>query len=284
MPRKMTEEEFNALPPEKQKQILDNRRRNQKYADSEKGKEKKAKYYQNNKDYFEERNRNYRENNQDEILSYRKKYYEENKDYVINKSKQYYEENKDDRLGYVKDWAKNNKEKVLKYSKKHRDNNKEKASEYYKKYREENIEKILQRQLNYRINNKEKLIDIHARYRKSNKGIMNSRRGAQKRLHVKKQVDANIINVAQIKFIYSKFSHQCFNCGSDNTLCLDHHYPLSKGYPLIEQNTVILCNSCNTSKGNKLPQNFYTEAKLKQLETFFDIATREEMDQYRKVI
>jgi 5-methylcytosine-specific restriction endonuclease McrA len=101
---------------------------------------------------------------------------------------------------------------------------------------------------------------------------------------MKSKVEPNNLSIKDIKYIYSKFNHSCFNCGSEEKLCLDHHYPLSKGYPLILKNAVLLCGSCNTSKNNKFPQNFYTESKLKQLENFFDIATREEMDLHKKVI
>ena len=68
-----------------------------------------------------------------------------------------------------------------------------------------------------------------------------------------------------IKIIYSRFEYQCFNCGNINNLEIDHHYPLSRGYGLILSNTVLLCRSCNASKHNKMPENFYTPKQLEKL-------------------
>lgn len=55
---------------------------------------------------------------------------------------------------------------------------------------------------------------------------------------------------------------KCFRCGKDIKLCLDHHIPLSKGGQLTPGNVMILCNSCNSRKGNRLPEDFYTEDEL----------------------
>ena len=67
-----------------------------------------------------------------------------------------------------------------------------------------------------------------------------------------------------------RFKNECFNCGSKEELGFDHHLPLSKGYPLksieVGSNVVVLCRKCNEKKGNKLPQDFYSEDKLKELE------------------
>lgn len=62
------------------------------------------------------------------------------------------------------------------------------------------------------------------------------------------------------------FNNTCANCGYTQTLCIDHHYPLSAGNPLTRKNAVILCNSCNASKSNKLPEEFYTTEKLQYIQ------------------
>lgn len=65
--------------------------------------------------------------------------------------------------------------------------------------------------------------------------------------------------------IKNKFNNKCFKCNSENKLALDHHYPLSKGYILTENNCVLLCRKCNSAKGTKNPQEFYNPKELLQL-------------------
>jgi hypothetical protein len=67
------------------------------------------------------------------------------------------------------------------------------------------------------------------------------------------------------KQVYSKFDNQCFNCGSKENLAIDHHVPLSKGKQLTLSNAVILCRSCNSSKKDKMPKDFYSKEQLQEL-------------------
>ena len=62
-------------------------------------------------------------------------------------------------------------------------------------------------------------------------------------------------------------------CKIDSNLTLDHHFPLSKGNALTITNCIILCMSCNSSKGAKNPIDFYTNEEL--LELNFLLKTRE---------
>jgi 5-methylcytosine-specific restriction endonuclease McrA len=270
----MTDEEFNALSPERQKQVLNSRKRNQKYVDSGKAKETKAKYYQNNRDIICENVKNYRLENKDLIKEKSKKFRKDNKEKIANDKKLYYENNKDTLAIKGKLYYQNNKDKILTRSK-----------NYAKLYYINNKNRINERNKKWANNNKYKKYIYYKKFIQTKKGKILKIKIDNKRREAKLKVEnKNILGLAEIKFIYSKFNHKCFNCESDNRLCLDHHYPLSKGYPMILKNTVILCNKCNASKGNKYPNEWYQPAKLKQLETFFDIATKEEMDQYRKVI
>ena len=62
------------------------------------------------------------------------------------------------------------------------------------------------------------------------------------------------------------FNNRCFKCQSYDYLQIDHHYPLSRGYALSCHNAVLLCKFCNSSKGNKNPENFYSSQELCVLE------------------
>jgi len=53
----------------------------------------------------------------------------------------------------------------------------------------------------------------------------------------------------------------CNNCGEEKPL----NYPLSSNNPLELDNAVILCQSCNSKKYKKLPENYYSEKELEKL-------------------
>lgn len=54
-------------------------------------------------------------------------------------------------------------------------------------------------------------------------------------------------------------------------LHVDHHFPLFLGNTLTIKNAVVLCESCNCSKGHKDPSEFYTPDQLKQLSENYKI-------------
>lgn len=91
-----------------------------------------------------------------------------------------------------------------------------------------------------------------------------------KRRERKLQINENYTS-EDIKYTFSLFKNTCFNCGEVENLCIDHHYPLSKGYGLSRDNAVILCRSCNSSKSNKMPEDFYNEEKLSILVNEYEI-------------
>lgn len=84
----------------------------------------------------------------------------------------------------------------------------------------------------------------------------------------RRAIQANVnehYTVQDERYTLDLFSHKCFNCGKIDGLCVDHVYPLSRGFALTRQNACILCNSCNNSKHNKWPENFYSLARLVKL-------------------
>ena len=80
----------------------------------------------------------------------------------------------------------------------------------------------------------------------------------------KKHVNENY-TIEDERYTKELFNYKCFNCYTVHHLCVDHHNPLSKGYPLTRTNAVILCRSCNSSKGSKMPQEFYTREDIIEL-------------------
>ena len=102
------------------------------------------------------------------------------------------------------------------------------------------------------------------KYSKSEKGMMAARLGNQRRRQ--RSADHVELTVREAKQVFEQFNHECFNCGSTKSLCLDHHISLSKGGSLELGNTTILCNSCNAGKWNKDPEDFYNKEQLATLE------------------
>lgn len=51
--------------------------------------------------------------------------------------------------------------------------------------------------------------------------------------------------------IYEQAGYMCIYCGATEDLALDHIVPLAGGGPHSEENLVVACRSCNSSKGAK---------------------------------
>lgn len=62
------------------------------------------------------------------------------------------------------------------------------------------------------------------------------------------------------------FNNKCAICGALSNLEIDHWKPLSKGNPLTRQNAVLLCESCNSSKGDKNPEEYYDKIIIELIE------------------
>lgn len=68
--------------------------------------------------------------------------------------------------------------------------------------------------------------------------------------------------------IWEKFEKTCFKCGkelaSPNAMDLDHTLPLAYLWPL-DSTATCLCPTCNSSKSDKFPVDFYTADELAKL-------------------
>lgn len=65
--------------------------------------------------------------------------------------------------------------------------------------------------------------------------------------------------------IFEKFGKKCFKCqkslSSRKLMALDHTFPIAALWPLDESATC-LCQTCNSSKGEKFPVDFYSNQQL----------------------
>ena len=115
----------------------------------------------------------------------------------------------------------------------------------------------------WRKNNPKKVKNADKKWKSKNREKISAQKAKRRALSV--GVKENF-DESKRKTTFNKFGNRCFNCNSENNLTVDHHMPLSAGFPLEENNAVVLCRSCNSSKGTKLPKEFYTKTQLKELQ------------------
>ena len=101
-------------------------------------------------------------------------------------------------------------------------------------------------------------------YLTSDRGRLSSQQRSRRRREKKAKLDLAFTDKDQ-QIVYDRFNNQCFHCRSTDRLEIDHHYPLAHGHGLTLINAVLLCRNCNSSKGSKTPEEFYTADQLKQL-------------------
>jgi len=121
----------------------------------------------------------------------------------------------------------------------------------------------------YYTNNKSKIKLNYAEYMKIPehriKELERQKHKQRKRRAMKCHINEHYTNEDEL-YTRILFDNCCANCGSTDSLCIDHHQPLSKGNALTKQNAVLLCNKCNASKRDKLPSIFYTVDMLINIE------------------
>lgn len=106
-----------------------------------------------------------------------------------------------------------------------------------------------------------------ARYKKTPKGRLVTKACDQRRRELKANLDS-IFSSKDIETVYKRFFNECFVCNAIDNLSIDHHNSLSGGNRLSHENAVLLCTACNSSKGIKAPEEFYSKEQLEMLNGF----------------
>jgi 5-methylcytosine-specific restriction endonuclease McrA len=89
------------------------------------------------------------------------------------------------------------------------------------------------------------------------------------------------------KSIKEKWEHKCAYCESEENLTIDHIIPQAKGGTDHITNVVCACESCNRSKAHNdfydwfSKQQFYSEAKLDEIQKWRTQLSRQELKVYR---
>ena len=235
-----------------QEKIEASKRRSKKYRDANKEKLTaiRKRWVDNNRDKSNNINRRWYSNNKERASELRKKSYKKHNGKRLAERKEYYYKNISHSKNISNKWKMNNADKVKEYTKYFYSINKNKLIDKSKRYRDANKHKIK----NYRKNNVAAFRSYSLRRR--DRSVM-----------VNENITKSLINL-----VYNKFNSQCFKCHSAKRLSIDHHYPLSLGNPLSINNAVLLCGSCNSSKGNRLPESFYSPEQLTDLQLNYGIS------------
>jgi len=157
----------------------------------------------------------------------------------------------------------NNPDKIKLLNKNYREAHKDKINKYLKNYRKNNKKYLCKQMKQWRLthpnankiwknNNKSHALEIKRKSNRKRRALI---------LLIKEKY-----TIKDEQTTLKVFNNQCFNCGAKNNLHIDHHRPLSKNNPLTLYNAVVLCNICNSSKGNKPPEKFYGKKRCAKLD------------------
>ena len=126
-------------------------------------------------------------------------------------------------------------------------------------------EYMRQRLAYMRANNEEYQEDKRRRdraYRQTDAGKLTKLRAKSKRRSI---MGEHTITAAEWNKTLVLFGHRCAYCGKESVLTFDHFIPISKGGDTTPSNIVPACVSCNSSKQDKLPEDWCTA------DTYFSI-------------
>jgi len=209
----------------------------------------------------------------EEIAAYQKAWYERNKEKVAITQKAWYQANKEEHNAKGKAYREAHKEEIAAYDKAYKEANKEKVAANRKAYHQANKEAISAKHKAYREAHKEEIAAYKKAYLQTEAGKKIGRQSQRKRRAMKASVNEHFTKVDEVETL-NKFNHQCFRCGMtaedhkakwNESIHIDHLYPLSEGNALTQNNAIILCKSCNSRKGTKNPSEFFTTEQLDEL-------------------
>ena len=174
-------------------------------------------------------------------------------------NKKRYQKHKEYSLNYQKQWRKRSKEVMKKQSKKYQETHVEELKEYRKNYYLQNKEVLIPKMRRYNkkyyLSRKEEIDKKHRNYYKQNRFLALLR--CRKRRANKMQIHKSKYTLDEIKCLKDKFKNKCSYCRKEKILHLDHFIPMSKGGPDCLGNIVPACKSCNSSKHNSDPMEWY---------------------------
>ncbi len=180
---------------------------------------------------------------------------------TLKQKKEYHIKNNKDILKKKKDYHSENRDKLIIKSKKYAEKNKHKRKEYDDKNRERNTKNKLE----WREQNIVKSKEANKKYLSSTKGKLAKANSQHKRRSIiKRQADGSLPQnigyplTAELHNLLDRQDNRCNDCNTPishtlNNIHLDHHVPLSKGGTHSIENIVWLCDKCNMTKSDTMP-------------------------------
>lgn len=164
------------------------------------------------------------------------------------RGREHYLRNRDKRLAWQKKYYQANQEKAIEYARQWRKDNPDKCREYHRVYAERYPEKERKRHFlksrRYALENPEARKLASRKWSSRNKekvALKNAERRAKAKEFLVTEKD-----IAKIR------SSSCLNCGTSDSISIDHVVPLARGGKHSVGNLQPLCKPCNSSKGAKL--------------------------------
>jgi len=199
-------------------------------------------YYQANREKIAERKKQYEQANREKIAEQKKQYRQENREKIAERNRQHYQENREKIAEQKKQYHQENREQILGQKKQYYQENREKLAEKNKQYYQANREKIAEQQKQY-----------YQQYYQENREKFKAR--SQKRRARKRNAAGNA-TAAEIQARFDYHGNQCYYCGCDGKMTIEHRIPLSRGGTHWPANIVPACERCNKSKGVKTEKEF----------------------------
>lgn len=193
-------------------------------------------------------NARWRENNSEKDRERQRKWREANADKVKKTAKAYRVKHADRRNAQSKEWRVNNPERKRHLDAQWRQEN---GKEYQRKWRAENKHKLRA----YRQASAENILNKNRRLRAKHPDRF--RTYGQKRRARLAGVGGRGITEADIQAMIYCQQGLCFYCERDGQkLTLDHIIPIDQNGPHDPDNAVMCCGVCNSSKGNRTPEQW----------------------------
>jgi len=170
-----------------------------------------------------------------------KKYAEKNIEKEKARHLKYSREHAEERSIYKKQYCKIHAEEIKESNKKYNTEHEAEQREQRRKNYIKNPEKIINRTKRYR----EKNLDKYCVYSQNRRAL--------------KLLLPHTLTTQQWDNIKQAFDNKCAYCGKQLPLTQEHFIPLSKGGEYTNNNVIPSCQSCNSSKGNKLFEKWYSE-------------------------
>ena len=173
--------------------------------------------------------------------------------------REYYLKNKEKHKKYYEKYYIENVKKIKEQTKKHAKLNKDKIKEYRKRWERENRELRNEMNKKYRKNNVKKIKEQKKQYRQTPNGKIRQKVYMHNRRLLTRGLTVQIIqqvyedNIKRFGTLTCCLCNKSIEFGQDS---LEHKIPISKGGSNDIDNLEIAHFSCNSSKGNKILEEY----------------------------